>query len=233
MTYAFLVLYLFFSSPSWARQMMTVNTKSKEHTEDYPLKELINSQYFRLSPTRQLEIKDLKGFITFSNENKTIQCIFQKERIPSNVKLELAAGSVWENSSGPVPPFENVYEKKDPNKPTELLLKLTKNSDTVDFKCQFTSLITGQFESSADEDYQRSRCETKGGVFTHYSRKEFDFACDYKLVYADLKKVLQNAGFHFESRKEPPEIAVVVLGGETKPTQIKKKARQPSSLKKR
>lgn len=227
-----------FTSLAVARQIVTDNPKSKEHPADYPISELINSQYFRLIPLRQMEVKDLKGFVQFSNENKTIQCVFFKNRIPANVKLELAQGSLWENSSGPTLPQENIYtksEQKNPNEPSEILVQFSKGPDIIDLKCQFTSKITGQFDNKSDEDHQRSKCESRGGIFTHYSRREFDYACDYKLSYGDLKKVMTSAGFQFEIRKEPPKIAVVVLGEEPQKinSKSKKNIRQPSSLKKK
>lgn len=221
------------ASAALAKPTITSNSKSVEHADDYPLKELLQSQYFRLTTLRQTEIKDLRGFVSFSNDSKTIQCSFSKEKIPSNVKLELAKGSTWENNSGPLASPENIYNK-DPNKQVELKVTLSKGRETLDLNCQFNNLMTGHFETDSDEEIQRSRCTSKGGVFTRYSRKDYDFACDFKLFYADLKKLFFSAGLQFESRREPPHIEVVVLGESPKPsTQPKKFNREPSSIKKK
>ncbi len=180
------------------------NPKSKEHAEGLPVAELMNSQYFRLSPTKQMEVKDLRGFVEFFNDSKTIKCSFFKKRIPANVKVELASGSIWENITGIPIAKENEFEAKSPNAPLQMKIKLNKGNDSIDFNCEFVSKITGQFESKSDEDQQRASCESRGGIFTHYSRREFDYACDYKLSYQDLKNSFFLTDSSLKPAKSPP-----------------------------
>ena len=88
-------------------------------------------------------------------------------------------------------------------------------------------------EGAKEEENQRLQCESKRGIFTRYAKKEYDFICDYRLKYGDLKKVFQKAGLQFEVRNEPLQVAVVVLGEEKPKKKLKKPTRVPSSVKKR
>ncbi len=217
---------------AFAETVMKSNPKSKEHSDETALKDLMNSQYFKIKPNSQSEIKDLNGFIQFTNDTGTINCSFFKDKVPPKAKLILASQSVWISDSGPAK-YKNEFETHDPNRPQSMKLRLYRSKDHIDLNCEFVSRISGNLDSIAQEEAQRAKCEIKGGFFTRYSRKEYDYACDYNLKYADLKRVFTSAGLNFEVRVEPPEIAVMVLG-EDKPklTETKKKSkRTPSSVK--
>lgn len=218
---------------AFAETVMKSNPKSKEHSDETALKDLMNSQYFKIKPNNQAEIKDLNGFINFTNDTGTINCSFFKDKVPPKAKLILASQSVWISDSGPAKIKVDTTQITDPNRPQSMKLRLYRAKDYIDLNCEFVSRISGSIDSIAQEEAQRAKCEVKGGFFTRYSRKEYDYACDYNLKYADLKRVFTSAGLNFEVRVEPPEIAVMVLG-EDKPklTEVKKKSkRTPSSVK--
>lgn len=214
-----------------ARAENAPNPKSVELKEDAPLKEVISSQYFKITPLNQVEIKDLKGFISYKNENETMKCSFFKAQTSDKVKVALAANSSWENSSGIVPANRYVAAR---NQAPKVTIKFNRGNDSIDLNCDFTDRVTGMIETSREEDAQRTACEAKSGMFTRYSRKEYDYACDYRLKYSDFKKLFFSNGFALEVRHEPPNISVVVLGAEqpAKPRN-QKKSRQPSSIKSR
>ncbi len=206
------------------------NPKSVELKDDAPLKEVLSSQYFKIIPLNQVEIKDLKGFISYQNDNQTMKCAFYKEQTSANVKVALAANSAWENSTGTTPTKYAVAAR---NSLPKVTIKFSRGNDAIDLNCEYTDRLTGLIETSREEEVQRAACEAKSGMFTRYSRKEYDYACDYRLKYSDLKKLFYSNGFALEVRHEPPNISVVVLGGEQPTRRTQKKSRQPSSVKQR
>lgn len=210
------------------------NSSSVELSLEAPLADVLSSRYFKLIPSKDVEIKDLQGFVKIQNESETIRCVFQKDRIPEKVKLVLARRSVWENTSGPIKPARSFSSEEVVEfPPQELGLTFRKASDHLDLRCEFTEKVSGYLEGAKEEENQRLQCESKKGIFTRYAKKEYDYICDYRLKYGDLKKVFQKSGLQFEVRNEPLQVAVVILSEDKPKKKIKKPARVPSSVKKR
>ena len=123
------------------------NSSSNELSPEAPLADVLSSRYFKLIPSKDVEIKDLQGFVNIKNESETIRCVFQKDRIPEKVKLVLARQSVWENTSGSIKPSRSFSSEGVVDfPPLELGLTFHKASDHLDLRCQFTEKISGYLE---------------------------------------------------------------------------------------